>query len=90
MGRKEMAGERIFSNLAALMKSLPCIPHSNASSERTFSMVRTGVPKPGGVGDISSQEFGEKCSIFGEDFFFGLHLICSPEQNRGRGSSPQC
>ena len=21
-------------------------------------------------------------------FFFGLHLICSPEQNRGRGSSP--
>ena len=26
---------------------------------------------------------------FSEDFFFyGLHLICSPEQNRGRGSSP--
>ena len=22
--------------------------------------------------------------------FFGPHLICSPEQNRGRGSSPQC
>ena len=25
---------------------------------------------------------------FGEDFFFALHLICSPEKNRGRGSSP--
>ena len=58
----------------------------------------------------SSPEFGEKVfTIFGEDFFFGLHLnsgkkivpffgedvfffglhlICSPEQNRGRGSSP--
>ena len=32
---------------------------------------------------------GKKCFIFGEDlFFFGLHLICSPEQNCGRGSSP--
>ena len=40
MGRKKIAGERIFSNLTALMKSLLCIPHSNASSERTFSMVR--------------------------------------------------
>ena len=36
----------------------------------------------------SSPEFGEKkSSIFSEDFF-GLHLICSPEQNRGRGLSP--
>ena len=39
MRRKKIAGEQIFSNLAALMKSLLCIPHSNASSERTFSMV---------------------------------------------------
>ena len=37
----------------------------------------------------SSPEFGEKkCSIFGEDLFFALHLICSREKNRGRGSSP--
>ena len=40
MGWEKIAGEQIFSNLAALMKSLLCIPHSNASSERTFSMVR--------------------------------------------------
>ena len=40
MGRKKIAGEQIFSNLAALMKSLLCIPHSNASGERTFSMLR--------------------------------------------------
>ena len=40
MGRKKIADEQIFSNLAALMKSLLCIPHSNASGERTFSMVR--------------------------------------------------
>ena len=40
MGRKKIAGKRIFNNLAALMKSLLCIPHSNAFSERTFSMVR--------------------------------------------------
>ena len=34
---------------------------------------------------------GKKCSIVGEEaLFFGLHLICLPEQNRGRGSSPQC
>ena len=26
--------------------------------------------------------------MFGEDLFFGLHLICSPEKNRDRGSSP--
>ena len=26
---------------------------------------------------------------FDEDLFFGLHLICSPEKNRGRGSYPQ-
>ena len=37
----------------------------------------------------SSPEFGEKkCSIFGEDLFFALHLICSPNKNCGRGSSP--
>lgn len=29
-----------FSNLAALMKAMLCIPHSNASSERSFSMVK--------------------------------------------------
>ena len=29
-------------------------------------------------------------SIFSEDLFFALHLICSPEKNGGRGSSPQC
>ena len=35
----------------------------------------------------SSPEFGEKkCSIC--IFFFGLHYISTPEQNRGRGSSP--
>ena len=37
MGWKKIAGERIFSNLAALMKSLLCIPHSNASCERTLT-----------------------------------------------------
>ena len=40
MGRKKVAGERIFSNLVASMKSFQCIPHLNASGERTFSMVR--------------------------------------------------
>ena len=40
MGRKKIASKRIFSSLAALMKSLLCIPYSNPSSERTFSMVR--------------------------------------------------
>ena len=40
MGRKKIAAEQIFSNFAALMKSLLCIPHSNASGERTFSMMR--------------------------------------------------
>ena len=39
MGQKKIAGEQIFSNVVALMKSLPCISYSNASSERTFSMV---------------------------------------------------
>ena len=39
MGRKKIAGEQIFSNLAALMKSLLCISHSNASSEKNISMV---------------------------------------------------
>ena len=37
-GWKKIAGEQIFSNLAALMKSLLCI-HSNASCERSFSIV---------------------------------------------------
>ena len=38
----------------------------------------------------SPLEFGEKkCSISGEDLFFGLHLICLPEKNRGRDSSLQ-
>ena len=40
MRRKKIAGERIFSNVAALIKSLLCIPHSNAFSEKTLSMVR--------------------------------------------------
>ena len=40
MRRKKKIGEQIFSSLAALMKSLLCIPNSNASSVRTFSMVR--------------------------------------------------
>ena len=40
MGRKKIAGKRIFSNLAALMKSLLCIPHSNVTSERPVSLVR--------------------------------------------------
>ena len=35
MGWKEITGEQIFSDLAALMKSILRIPHSNASSERT-------------------------------------------------------
>ena len=40
MGWEKIEGEQIFSNPAAFMKSLLCIPHSNASSnERTFSMV---------------------------------------------------
>ncbi|KAJ7341619.1 hypothetical protein JRQ81_005941, partial [Phrynocephalus forsythii] len=29
-----------FSELPRLMKALLCLPHSNASSERVFSMVR--------------------------------------------------
>ena len=40
MGRKKIAGEQTFSNLVTLIKSLLCIPHSNASSEKIFSMVR--------------------------------------------------
>ena len=40
VGRKKIASEQIFSSLAALMKSLLRIPHSNTSCERTFSMVR--------------------------------------------------
>ena len=39
----------------------------------------------------SSLKFREKSSsIFGEELFFGLRLICLPEKDRGRGSSPQC
>ena len=37
----------------------------------------------------SSRDFGEKnSSIFGEDLFFGLYLLCLPEKKRGRVSSP--
>ena len=38
----------------------------------------------------SSSEFGEKSVPFlvKTIFLVGLHLISSPEQNRGRGSSP--
>ena len=35
----------------------------------------------------SSPEF-KKCFIFGEDLFFGLHLICSTEQNRVKVHPP--
>ena len=35
----------------------------------------------------SSPEFGGKSVPFAF-FFFGLHYISKPEQNRGRGSSP--
>ena len=39
----------------------------------------------------SPLELGEKSApVLVKTFFFGLHLICSPEKNRGRGSSPQC
>ena len=38
--RKKITGEQIFSNIAALMKSLLCIPQSSTYSIRTFSMVR--------------------------------------------------
>ena len=37
---------------------------------------------------VSTRIRGKKCSNFGKDFFFGLHLIYLPEKNRGRGSSP--
>ena len=40
IGRKKIAGEQIFSNIAALMKLLLCIPHSNSFSKKTFSMMR--------------------------------------------------
>ena len=37
----------------------------------------------------SSRDFGEKTLQFSvKTFFFGLHLICLPEKDRGRGSSP--
>ena len=39
VGWEKIAGEQIFSNTAAFMKSLLCIPHPTASTERTFSMV---------------------------------------------------
>ena len=32
MGWEKIAGEQIFSNLSALMKTLLCIPHSNLSN----------------------------------------------------------
>ena len=35
-----MGKDARFRNLSKLMKALLCIPHSNASSERVFSMVR--------------------------------------------------
>ena len=39
----------------------------------------------------SSRDFGEKTLQFSvKTFFFGLHLTCLPEKDRGRGSSPQC
>ena len=40
MGQKKIAGERIFSYLATLTKSLLCISHSNVFSERTLSVMR--------------------------------------------------
>ena len=33
---------------------------------------------------------GKKCSIFGEDLFFGFHLICSPEKIVVEVHPPQC
>ena len=36
MGRKKIADEQIFSNLAALMKSLLCIPHSKHPAKEPF------------------------------------------------------
>ena len=40
IGRKKIAGEQIFRYLAALMKLLLCIPHSNSFSKKTFSVMR--------------------------------------------------
>ena len=40
MGWKKIADERIFSNLAALIKSLLCIPNSNPNRKKIFSMVQ--------------------------------------------------
>ena len=37
IGWEKIAGEQIFSNPAAFIKSLLCILHPNASTERTFS-----------------------------------------------------
>ena len=37
---------------------------------------------------VSNWIRGKMFPCVGEDLFFGLHLICSPETNRGRGSSP--
>ena len=39
VGWEKIAGEQIFSNPAAFIKSLLYIPHPNASTKRTFSMV---------------------------------------------------
>ena len=40
LGKKEALGKLSFQNVCKLMKAILCIPHSNAFSERTFSMVR--------------------------------------------------
>ena len=37
MGRKKIAGEQIFRNLAALMKLLQCLSHLNASSKKPLA-----------------------------------------------------
>ena len=51
-----------------------CIPSKNLAPVRIWAQVSTWIQE-------------KKCSIVGEDLFFGLYLICSPEKNRGRGSS---
>ena len=56
------------------------LPPLQISGYAPESMSWPGVPKPGGMGG----------TLFGEDFFFGLHLICFREKNSGQASSPQC
>ena len=36
----EEAGDQIFSNIAAFMKSRLCIPYTNAASKKTVSVLR--------------------------------------------------